>query len=496
MLSVTGVERSYAAAISDTMQNLSIRAEVGAVMESLLGDLEAWEWANKEEALRVELEHAKAQVAVLKASEAALLKREKIAAVKAEEDKAAAKDVRAKFVQELWGLAREFRLREQEQAKADQLSKKLARLEGVEASLQKAERKLATLQQAPMPTTRPATINTNSALPPTGTATGSKRGSSPRLPIYTQGGAGQLVGGSAPAGMTSGPELSPEMENERAAGTAGVQGGDDSESGGESCPFLELEKKPLLKVFVFLSAPEVLRAAQVCRSMFRKVDLMFGIGSQAVAATAPVPPESGLAERRSGGGVVAGGARDRAGSTTSTSSLSNPASAPTGLGQRTLANAFGAVASRVEAVTAGASGGLGVFAGAAASLTGGGGTANGIGGGDGVGGAGTISAEFVEGLSKKLTTAEMKGIIQLTERGRRLDARASTLQAEKEDLNARLQGTESVKEFLVSKLKETEAALKRSLDERGLTLRQSASDQEVISFLDSRTQVLTLFSEN
>lgn len=51
------------------------------------------------------------------------------------------------------------------------------------------------------------------------------------------------------------------------------------------------------------------------------------------------------------------------------------------------------------------------------------------------------------------------------------------------------QGTESVKEFLVSKLKETEAALKRSLDEKGLTLRQSASDQEVISFLDSRTQV-------
>lgn len=46
-----------------------------------------------------------------------------------------------------------------------------------------------------------------------------------------------------------------------------------------------------------------------------------------------------------------------------------------------------------------------------------------------------------------------------------------------------------MKEFLVSKLKETEAALKRSLDEKGLSLRQSASDQEVISFLDSRTQV-------
>lgn len=57
-------------------------------------------------------------------------------------------------------------------------------------------------------------------------------------------------------------------------------------------------------------------------------------------------------------------------------------------------------------------------------------------------------------------------------------------------LRGKLQGTESVKEFLVAKLKETEAALKRSLDEKGLTLRQSASDQEVISFLDSRTQVI------
>lgn len=108
--------------------------------------------------------------------------------------------------------------------------------------------------------------------------------------------------------------------------------------------------------------------------------------------------------------------------------------------KRTLANAFGVVASRVEAVTAGASGGFGALAGAAASLTGGGGGngASGV-GSDGAGGMGNISAEFVEGLSKRLTTAEMKGIIQLTERGRRLETKASALQAEKEDLNARLQ---------------------------------------------------------
>ena len=93
----------------------------------------------------------------------------------------------------------------------------------------------------------------------------------------------------------------------------------------------------------------------------------------------------------------------------------------------------------MEAVTAGASGGFGSLAGAAASLTG----AGGAGGGDGVGGvanaAGAVSPEFVDGLSKRLTTAEMKGIIQITERGRRLESRASSLQAEKEDLYARLQ---------------------------------------------------------
>lgn len=57
-----------------------------------------------------------------------------------EEDREVARDVRSKFVQELWGLAREFRLREQEQAKSDQLGKKLARLEGVEVQLQRTER--------------------------------------------------------------------------------------------------------------------------------------------------------------------------------------------------------------------------------------------------------------------------------------------------------------------------------------------------------------------
>lgn len=73
MLALTGVERSYASAMDAAMRNLSVHAEVGSVLDGMLGDLEAWEWANKEEALKKQLEHARAQVAVLQDSERYLL---------------------------------------------------------------------------------------------------------------------------------------------------------------------------------------------------------------------------------------------------------------------------------------------------------------------------------------------------------------------------------------------------------------------------------------
>lgn len=70
----------------------------------------------------------------------------------------------------------------------------------------------------------------------------------------------------------SGSDAPPGVDGSGASG-----GGDSVEpaagaaAAAESCLLLDLEKKPLLKVFVFLNATEVLRAAQVCRPMFRKV---------------------------------------------------------------------------------------------------------------------------------------------------------------------------------------------------------------------------------
>lgn len=69
-----------------------------------------------------------------------------------------------------------------------------------------------------------------------------------------------------------GPELSPEVEGVD-GGKLGAAAAGGSAGVAEPIYFMELEKKPLLKVFVFLNAGEVLRAAQVCRPFFRKVRL-------------------------------------------------------------------------------------------------------------------------------------------------------------------------------------------------------------------------------
>jgi len=66
----------------------------------------------------------------------------------------------------------------------------------------------------------------------------------------------------------------------------------------------------------------------------------------------------------------------------------------------------------------------------------------------------------------------------------------SRIAAEREDLAARLEGTEAVKEFLISKVRDAETGLAKKDSESLAIIQQSASDQEVISFLDGRVQGL------
>lgn len=102
----------------------------------------------------------------------------------------------------------------------------------------------------------------------------------------------------------------------------------------------------------------------------------------------------------------------------------------------------------------------------------------------------SIPGSVAAAITAKLSASEIKGIIALDERGRRLESECAALRAENEDLKAALEGTESVKDFLAGKVQEGEVTVKGVLDENAELRRQHHNDYEVINFLDIRNQHL------
>lgn len=64
------------------------------------------------------------------------------------------------------------------------------------------------------------------------------------------------------------------------------------------------------------------------------------------------------------------------------------------------------------------------------------------------------------------------------------------LTKENEDLSAKLDGSEGVKQFLIAKVRDMESLLTASVENESRVALQIASDQEVIAFLDGRVQEL------
>ena len=94
-----------------------------------------------------------------------------------------------------------------------------------------------------------------------------------------------------------------------------------------------------------------------------------------------------------------------------------------------------------------------------------------------------LTSNMANSMTSKLSPSELSVIISMTEK-------ISRLSAEKEDLSARLEGTEAVKEFLISKVRDAELALAQKSSESLAITQQTSSDQEVISFLDGRVREL------
>jgi hypothetical protein len=402
--------RHHAAAIS----SISSKIEVAHVLEGMLDDLEAWQWAGRVKELEARLRRSEATVAALRAAEEKHLQREAEFRAKEEKDAARAEELRGRLAREMWNVAKELKRQRAQRVRTAELSVQVARLQGMEEELSRARIELAAAQVASSPPPAPAT--------PPATA---------------------KSGGAAP-------------------------------STAARCVLLALQDSSLLKVFSFLEAPSVLNTAAACRGTFRKVDALFGFGnSESILQGSSSPPASSDPLK------------------TPPRSAKQPSHSSVGSGFKSLFATVSQVRDEKEA---------NAFPSTSSKE-----------GNEGL----ALTADMVNAMALKLSNAEMKGIISMTARNKALTAQvsrqceirsvlscallllrdlrvcvcmvrlgttmqASQLRTEKEDVLEKLRSTEEVKEFLVQKLKETEAALKKSLDEKARTDRQAASDQEVL----------------
>lgn len=301
----------------------------------------------------------------------------------------------------------------------------------------------------------------------------------------------------------------------------------------EAPPALEsMPEYALMRIFGYLEAFDILSTAQVNVMLYSRVDLLFGLGG-AIG-------ESSAARRQNEGGnnAVSDASEDKktAGSNSATASAdSKPEStaasarAPTRVAipppapEATKVSVPPAPAPTSSAAAAtnppriaGVGGGItsmfsqlrpkaqqkspdgeslgGSTTVTASTLTT---TTNGVApvAGGGLPAAGSdaapgLNAAMASSMASKLTAAELSVIISMQTKLRLKEGELNQLRTEKDDYAARLSGVESVKDFLITKVRDAEKLHKDGQDELAKIARQVSSDQEVIAFLDGRVQEL------
>jgi hypothetical protein len=101
-----------------------------------------------------------------------------------------------------------------------------------------------------------------------------------------------------------------------------------------------------------------------------------------------------------------------------------------------------------------------------------------------------LNAAMASSMAAKLSDTELNAIIMMTERLKQKEYLANQYKLEKDALVAKLDGTESVKQFLIGKVRDMEASLNLAFTNETKVAQQYERDQEVIAFLDDRVQQL------
>eukprot|EP00979_Chaetoceros_neogracilis_P009250 scaffold2098_cov270-Chaetoceros_neogracile.AAC.30 len=107
-----------------------------------------------------------------------------------------------------------------------------------------------------------------------------------------------------------------------------------------------------------------------------------------------------------------------------------------------------------------------------------------------------MSPAVAQSLATKLLPAELSAIITMRDQLRKREEELKKSLEDVDDITAQLEGTMSVKEVLTGKVKDLQKTLNSDRDISAKITRQTASDQEVISFLDDRVQELEKAVDN
>jgi len=199
--------------------------------------------------------------------------------------------------------------------------------------------------------------------------------------------------------------------------------------------FTTLTDPTLFTIFGYLDAPDVLAAAAVDRTFFSRVDVMFGINSS-----------------------INSPQKSRPQTPTTTKAKVAPTSAG---GSSLLSRGFSTLTATVNSKLATRTPNPPSTATPDVSM-------------------------FATSIADKLTAVELKSIIALTDKLRQKDGEIKLVTTENEDLLAKFEGSETVKAFMVDKVKELEVRNESIVGNIMQLQQQIESDKEVIGFVDCR----------
>jgi hypothetical protein len=249
---------------------------------------------------------------------------------------------------------------------------------------------------------------------------------------------------------------------------------------------LNIDVEILMTIFGFLDAIDILNTAQINIPMYSRVDAIFGIAGDGHAP--PAPTQKTPAKPT----TVSAPASQKIAPHPQYSPTSYPATTP----KNNIDTKPAAVSPPVD--SAASSMGKGLFAMLQPRL------ANAAPVKSGVGAAGRrqegvknqpLNAAVAQSMAAKLSDSELAAIISMTEKLGKMEKEVFILRNEKEEMQAKLDGTEAVKQFLIGKVRDVEMKLAQSNEVEVKVTQQIASDQEVIAFLDGRVQELERLSE-